>query len=269
MVSAVMGSVVSLWRYPVKSMMGEELNACEVTAEGVVGDRAYALIDTANVKIGTAKVAHKWPDLLAFRPRFVSEPRAGEPPPPVRIAFPDGTTAVSGQLDIDERLSQRFGFEVSLSTQHPAGLRLDYIGTAEPDAPIQELPVPPTGFYDLSPLHLLATGTVEHLRDLYPAGNFDTRRFRPNIVVETPADEKGFLENAWVGKTLLIGDEVRIRVFAPMIRCVMTTLPQGDLPADAGILETAAQHNAANVGVAAAVERGGVVRMGDVVRVVG
>jgi uncharacterized protein len=262
------GTVVAIHRYPVKSMMGEELDACEITAAGVVGDRAYALIDTANVKIGTAKVARKWSNLLAFSPRFVSEPRAGSPPPPVEVTFPDGTTASSDQPDIDKLLSQQFGFDITLSTQHPADLKLDYIGTTEPDAPVLEFPVPPTGFYDLSPLHLLTTGTIDHLRELYPEGNFDTRRFRPNIVVETPPGEKGFLENAWTGKSLTVGDDVGIRVFAPMIRCVMTTLAQGDLAADPGILKTAAKHNAANVGAAATVERGGMVRRGDMVRVV-
>ncbi len=92
------------------------------------------------------------------------------------------------------------------------------------------------------------------------------QRFRPNIVVRTPPGEAGFLENGWIGKTLAIGEEVRLRIFSPAIRCVMTTLPQGDLPADPGILRAAAQHNQANVGVYAVVERGGLVRMGDAAR---
>ena len=91
------------------------------------------------------------------------------------------------------------------------------------------------------------------------------RRFRPNLVVDT-AGEAGFAEDAWEGQTLAIGDAVRLSVTGPCPRCVMTTLPQGDLPPDPGILRAAAQHNRANVGVYAAVLRGGTIRRGDPVR---
>jgi uncharacterized protein YcbX len=89
------------------------------------------------------------------------------------------------------------------------------------------------------------------------------RRFRPNIVVATAPDQQGFVENDWIGRTLAIGDQVRLRITGPCPRCVMTTLPQGDLPKDAGILRTAAQNNEANVGVYADVVKSGTVRRGD------
>jgi uncharacterized protein len=98
---------------------------------------------------------------------------------------------------------------------------------------------------------------------LYPQGRFEVRRFRPNVVVETGNPEKDFVENAWIGQILAIGDTVRLSITGPCPRCVMTTLPQGDLPRDAGILRTAAQHNRANVGVYASVLQGGQVRRGD------
>jgi len=104
------------------------------------------------------------------------------------------------------------------------------------------------------------------LRELYPQGRFEVRRFRPNIVVRLGSDEKSFAENAWVGRTLSIGDEVALNVTAPCGRCVMTTLPQGDLPADPGILRAAARHNRVNVGVYTAVIRVGKIRRGDSVR---
>jgi uncharacterized protein YcbX len=85
-------------------------------------------------------------------------------------------------------------------------------------------------------------------------------------VVQLASDEKSFAENEWVNHTVIIGDEVRLNVTGPCPRCVMTTLPQGDLPRDAGILRTAAQHNHANVGIYAAVARGGTIRRGDPVR---
>ncbi len=112
----------------------------------------------------------------------------------------------------------------------------------------------------------MTTATLDRLRELYPQGRFEVRRFRPNIVVQL-ASEKGFAENTWVGGTLVIGTAVRLNITARCGRCVMTTLAQDDLPRDPGILRTAAQHNQVNVGVYAAVGRGGTIRRGDPVRV--
>ena len=126
-----------------------------------------------------------------------------------------------------------------------------------------EWELPAGTFFDLAVVHLLTTATIERLLALYPEGRFEVRRFRPNIVVATAPDQHGFVENDWVGRTLAIGDEVRLRVTGPCPRCVMITLPQGDLPKDAGILRTAAQNNQANVGVYAEVVKSGTLRRGD------
>src|SRR5215211_4483885 len=99
------GSVVTLWRYPVKSMMGEELNAADLTEHGVLGDRAYALVDRSDGKVASAKNPRKWPQLFDFRAALVDPPRTGAPVPPVRITLPDGTTVTSGQADLHELLS--------------------------------------------------------------------------------------------------------------------------------------------------------------------
>src|ERR687888_315574 len=101
-----LGSVVSLWRYPVKSMMGEELNATEVTARGLLGDRAYALVDSADGKAATAKNPRKWPHLFDCRAPPTARGRPAQPAPPVRIALPDGTTVTSDQGDVNQLLSQ-------------------------------------------------------------------------------------------------------------------------------------------------------------------
>src|SRR4029453_5777527 len=119
----------------------------------------------------------------------------------------------------------------------------------------------------ISMVHLLTTATLDRLRELYPQGRFEVRRFRPNIVVQLRSGEKDFAENAWVGHTLAIGDAVRLSITGPCGRCVMTTLAQGDLPPDPGILRTAAQHNKVSVGIFATVERGGSIHRGDAVRV--
>ena len=94
---SVLGSVVSLWRYPVKSMMGEELNAAEVTKGGLLGDRAYALIDTSDGKVATAKNPRKWPRLFDFRATLTDSPKTGVKAPPVRITLPDGAIVNSEQ----------------------------------------------------------------------------------------------------------------------------------------------------------------------------
>src|SRR5919202_626897 len=103
---SVLGSVVALWRYPIKSMMGEELNASEVTQRGLLGDRAYALVDSADGKVASAKNPRKWPQLFDFRAAFVDTPRPGAKLPPVRITLPDGTQITSEQSDVDQVLSR-------------------------------------------------------------------------------------------------------------------------------------------------------------------
>lgn len=266
----IVGPVAALWRYPVKSMMGEELSGSDITEHGLVGDRAYALIDPSSGKVASAKAPRKWGKLFEFRAAYVAQPRAGEKLPPVRITFPDGTTATSEEQNIERRLSGVFGRDVTLAMEPPAKAKYESIPVRvdpeENPEPSVDYPLP-NGFFDLGSLHLLATASLARLRELYPQGQFDVRRFRPNIVVRTPDSEVGFVENGWIGQTLAIGEEVRVRVFSPTVRCVMTTLPQSELPADPGVLRAAAQHNQANVGVYAVVVQGGTVRLGDEVRV--
>jgi len=268
----VVGSIVSLWRYPVKSMMGEELNAAEVAKGGLVGDRAYALVDNSDGKVASAKNPRKWPHLFDFRAALADAPRPGAKVPPVRITLPDGAIVGSEQPDVHQMLSEVLKREVTLSSS--PGPRTataeeywpDVEGLGHRDT-VTDFGLPDGTFFDCAFLHLLTTATLDRLRALYPQGRFEVRRFRPNIVVETAAGEKDFVENAWIGQMLAIGDAVRLSITGPCARCVMTTLPQGDLPKDAGILRTAAQHNRAHVGVYASVLQSGRVRRGDSVRV--
>ena len=265
------GSVVSLWRYPVKSMMGEELNATEITPGGLVGDRACALVDTSDGKVASAKNPRKWAQLFDFRAALADAPRASVKVPPVRITLPDGTVVSGEQPGVHQILSKALNREVTLSASSA-----QRIATAEeywPDIEgldhrdtVTDFGLPEGTFFDCAFVHLLTTATLDRLRMLYPQGRFEARRFRPNIVVRTANAEKDFVENAWIGQVLAIGDAVRLSITGPCPRCVMTTLPQGDLPKDVGILRTAAQHNRANVGVYASVLQGGKVRRGDSVR---
>jgi uncharacterized protein YcbX len=265
------GSVGSLWRYPVKSMLGEELNAVELDDRGVVGDRRFALVDSSNGKIVGAKNPRKWGNFFDFRAAFVEPPAHGDALPPVRITLPDGTTVTSDHDDLAWELSSALGREVTFADSSSSRDALaeefwpDMDGLDYRDI-VTDFELPEGTFFDTAVIHVLTTATLDRLRQLYPQGRFEVRRFRPNIVVETPADAEGFVENDWQDRTLTIGDDVRLRVTGPCSRCVMTMLAQGDLPKDPGILRAAAQHNATNVGMYASVEQGGLVRRGDPVR---
>jgi uncharacterized protein YcbX len=263
------GAVASLYRYPVKSMMGEELNATRIGAKGFQGDRVFALADAETGKIASAKNPSKWPTLFSFRATF-AEPLNGGSLPPVRITLPDGGTVSSEDQDIAARLSSSLGKPVRFLKSATATGTLeeywpDIDGLARRDVVTDEA-MPAATFFDLGMIHLLTTATLDSYRALYPEGRFEPRRFRPNLVIQTAPDFKGFPENEWDEKILAIGSEVKIKITGPCGRCVMTTLPQGDLPKDTGILKSAARHNQARVGAYASVLQGGVIRAGDLVQ---
>jgi uncharacterized protein YcbX len=195
--------------------------------------------------------------------------------PAVRLTLPDGTVVTSEHPDLAQILSDALGREVAFAEAYHGGASSSQAEEYWPDMEglehrdtVTEWDLPPGTFFDLAVVHVLTTGTIERLRALYPGGRFEVRRFRPNIVVATDPEEQGFVENDWIGHTLAIGDDVRLRITGGCPRCVMTTLPQADLPRDPGILRTAAQHNDANVGVYADVLTGGTTRRGDPVRLV-
>src|SRR5437667_1552374 len=247
------GSVVSLWQYPVKSMMGEELNATEVTERGLLGDRAYALVDSSDGKAATAKNPRKWPRLFDFRATFIEPVRPAAQLPPFRITLPDGTTLISDQGGLDQILSKALDREVTFrAAPHGAVNAEEYwpdIEGLDHRDTVTDFTLPEGTFFDVAMVHLLTTATLDRLRELYPQGRFEVRRFRPNIVVQLASDEKGFAENSWVGHTLAIGTAVHLNIIGPCGRCVMTTLGQGALTRDPGILRTAPQHNHVTGGV--------------------
>jgi hypothetical protein len=277
------GAVVSLRRYPVKSMMGEELNTAHLREYGLSGDRVYGLLDRSDGKVATAKNPRKWPTLFAFRATFIEPPGSGSAGPSLRITLPDGRVVTSEQSDLDQILSKALNREVTLAAAERArvpgvqsSLPAAWTGKAEeywPDIEgldhrdtVTHFLLPTGTFFDCATIHLLTTATLNQLCSFYPEGRFEVPRFRPNIVVEPGGGEPGFVENSWIGRTLAIGDEVRLSITGPCGRCVMTTLAQGDLPKDSSILRTAVTHNQAHVGVYAAVVRGGTLHRGDPVR---
>jgi uncharacterized protein len=264
------GKVVSLWRYPVKSMMGEELNSSYITERGLIGDRTYALIDNQTGKVISAKNPAKWRKLFDFRAAFIDSLQTADNIPNVRITFPDGSQIFSDQEEIDHLLSKILGREVSLmkATMDKPGYEEywpDVEGIAHRELVTDEI-MPSKTFFDIAVIHILTSSTINRFRELYPEGRFEVRRFRPNIVIESSLMEKDFIENSWVDKKLTVGEEIVLRVIAPCTRCVMITLPQGDLPNDLGILRTVAKYNQVHAGVYASVEQGGIVRRGDLVQ---
>ncbi|HSB10869.1 MAG TPA: MOSC N-terminal beta barrel domain-containing protein [Blastocatellia bacterium] len=265
--SGIVGTVAALWRFPVKSMSGEQLEQVELTGRGLVGDRAYALIDAETGKVVSAKSVRLFPDVLACQAAFAQPPRSGSEPPPVRITLPDGTTVTSDAGDFERALSAYFRREVRLARAAPDDFTIDQyhpdVEGADPaghrDKVVEQKlgsaffaeaglasPVPAGAFFDLFPVSLLTTSTLERLNELRPESRFDQRRFRMNVIVG--ALEPGFVENGWIGRELAIGDGVRLSVALSDPRCVMTTLAQGDLPADTGVLRTLVQHNKVQVG---------------------
>jgi MOSC domain-containing protein len=291
-----MMTVASLWRYPVKSMQGERLDGAVLTLSGVVGDRAYAVVDDATGKVASAKHPRKWARLLDCAARFVTAPQAGDPPPPVRIALPGGDEVTSDDPAVDGRLTEVLGRPVRLVSVAPERPTLeemwpDIDGLApaefieatavagdEEDETVSDitmgLAAPPGTFFDLSSLHLITTSTLDRLTALAPDSRFDVRRYRPNVVVGT--DDEGFVENAWPGRTVRIGDDAEAAVDLATMRCVMTTLAQDDLPNDRATLRAIARHNRIEIpgfghwacaGVYARVTHAGAVRVGDEVAV--
>ncbi len=249
--------------------MGEELDASYVNERGLIGDRAFALVDQVTGKVASAKNPRKWGKLFDFRASFVEPPRVSDKMPAVRITLPDGKSISSDQEGVDGLLSQALGARIRLmaaSFEKPSYEEYwpDIEGLANREKVTDEI-MPPRTFFDLATIHLLTTATIDRLREFYPEGRFEARRFRPNIVVEPSPSVKDFVENGWVGRILRIGGEVRLRITKPCTRCVMTTLAQGDLPRDLGILRTAALFNQVNVGVYASVERSGSIKRGDLI----
>ncbi|MDH3504299.1 MAG: MOSC domain-containing protein [Nitrospirota bacterium] len=277
------GMVQFLWRYPVKSMRGETLSFAQVNAYGLVGDRVYAILDGADGKVATAKNPKKWPNFFAFQASLMEPVSDNEMVPRVRITFPDGTMVISEQKDLSQVLSKALNREVTLAvteggrvTGVQSTMPASWVAQSEeywPDIEgrdkrdtVTDFSLPTGTFFDGAMVHLLTTATLNRLRDAYPEGLFDAPRFRPNLVVEPGGDEQGFIENDWIGHTLDIGEQVRLKITGSCGRCVMTTLAQGDLPKDTGILRTAVQYNHGNVGVYASVAQGGTIRCGDRVR---
>jgi len=274
-------TVATLWRYPVKSMMGEEINGAEITAQGLLGDRAFALIDRETGKVVSAKNPKKWPSMFDFRASY-TQPLNDGSLPSIWITLPNGTVLASNDPNINQKLSDFLGRLVTLQSQAPPEAQLEQYWPefeGEENEISQEGVAggaPQGSFFDYAALHLLTTNSLAAMQSHYPLGRFEAKRFRPNIVLDC-LDQTGFVENDWVGKTIQIGDSLQLQVTDPCPRCVMTTLAQGDLPRDPGIFKNGINTNQPlvsfagkalpSVGVYARVVSPGWVKRGDLVTI--
>jgi uncharacterized protein YcbX len=267
-----------LYRYPVKSMLGEAVIAVSVTEGGLCGDRVYAVLDETGA-VGSAKHPRKWGALLRCRSRL---DESGV----VRVVLPDGTAVSVEDPDLDLRLSKLLGRQVFVSAAVPEHGRLEravpaYEGGV-PEVMRESAAVDDTGesittgsvapgtFFDFGQVHLVTTAALARMRTVYPAGDFDARRFRPNLVVDTHGGQ-GFPEDAWLGSRLRVG-EALFRVVVPTPRCVIPTLGHDELPPDPGIMRAVARDHRIPVfdlgrlsclGVYLDVLEAGTVRVGD------
>jgi uncharacterized protein YcbX len=270
--------VAQLWRYPVKSMIGGEVDAAEFGPDGMVGDRTWAVRDEER---GGIRGAKKIGELMRFAARDTGD--GG-----VEIATPAGDLIRTSDADANERLSAALGHRVTLWPLQPAD-QLEHYRRGRPDSddPITELrqvfgreadepfpdfsilefESPPGTYLDAFPVMVMTTSALRSMAEALPDSVIDVKRFRPTLVVDT-GDEPGHPEFSWVGRQVRIG-EVVLDVPAACPRCVMVTREvTPDVPGDRAVLRHIVRELDQNVGVYANVLQGGTVRAGDTVELI-
>jgi uncharacterized protein YcbX len=272
-------TVSQLWRYPVKSMVGEQVDSAHLVAAGLEGDRAWAVRDEVR---GGIRGAKKIGALMQLSARSID---GGQ----VEITLPDGSVVVSSDPSVHARVSAALDHQVTLWPLQPAA-DLDHYRRGAPDSDdlmvelnsifgrengeplpdfsifppeIMEFESPPGTYLDAFPLLIMTTSSLRALQASLPDAAIDVRRFRPNIVLDVDAD--GHPEFGWSGQALHIGSAV-VRVVAPCPRCVMVTRPTAGLPEDRSVLRTIVRELDQNLGIYATIEKMGEVRLGDSVR---
>ena len=275
--------VDQIWRYPVKSMLGARVEQAELAANGVVGDRLWALRDEVRGAIASAR---KVAGISRLAATYAGAGR-------VTIALPDGSIVSSDDADADVRLSRAVDHPVTLWGLQPAS-NTDHYRRGRPDnadvmtelrtifgrlddEPLPDLSIfppemaefeyPPGNYFDCYPLMIMTTSALRSIREALPGAAIDERRFRPSLVIDT-ADALGHPEFGWIGRRLRIGmTEVQIGSGCP--RCVTVTREFcDDLPADRSVLRHVIRELDQNLGVYATVVNGGRIETGDSVGLV-
>lgn len=278
-----LGTVSEIYRYPVKSMMGESLETATLGEKGIPGDRAWAVRDEARGGIQGAK---KIPALMSCTARYVESPDSGDARIP-EIELPNGDVFRASAPDAGKRVGKAVGHNVTLWPLVPAEDFAHY-RRGQPDNPdlVQELraifgraldePLPDIGkfppelieygsplgtYFDVYPIMPLSEQSLDSLAAAAPESRVDVRRFRPNLLVRAQGAGR-FPEQEWIGQRLRIGDAV-LSITMECPRCVMTTHSFADLPQDPGIMRRLVKEAEGNLGVYATIEATGEIQRGD------
>jgi MOSC domain-containing protein len=279
------GTVKEIWRYPVKSMKGERLARSTVGTLGIPADRGWALRDE---KAGEVRGAKKLVGLMKCAAKYLEEPAASQIPH-AEITLPGGERlSTTDTAAVNKKLSAFLGRTVTIWPIQPTE-RTDFYLRAAPEGgdmmselreifgrlPGEPLPdlssVPPEimqytsplgTYFDVYPLHLMTTASLDELARHTPGSTIDVRRFRPNILIESPRGTAGFVDAKWAGRIVVIG-ETRIKIEMPCMRCVMPTLEQESLPKDPRVLRAIVRDANQNLGSYATVARGGEIEVGQ------
>jgi len=243
--------VVELWRHPVKSLQGEPLAEAAIEDSGLLGDRKWGLVD---VETGMVLTARRVPSLLLASARLTSTG--------VEIAFPDGEVLTAPSSEADDVLSKWIGRRVSIvhAESMNAGIGEFFADATDDNSKVVSWTMPAGRFVDALPLLVVTTASLRKGRVLHPDGAWETRRFRPNIVIDV--DDEGWVEDQWCGHAVHIGTAV-VRPVVPCERCTMVTRAQPGLDRDLDVFKTLARHHSATFGVWTAVQASGTVRVGD------
>lgn len=248
--------IIEIWRYPVKSMLGEKLDQASVGPGGIQGDRQWAVVDAES---GVSLSAKRYADLLRCRART----RDGE----VIVSLPDRREYAAGSAEVARGLSDLLGRQVTTRSAEATETIQHEFPTAVTEGEGEPfLYFPETkAFFDCAPLQLLTTGTLAELQRLLPASMIHPVRFRPNFLIETK--ETGFVENNWVNDDVILGS-LMCQVYDDTRRCIMVALGQGDLSRDTEIIRAILKCNEGRTGVALKTLDSGMVQCGARVEVV-
>ncbi len=248
--------LAEIWRYPVKSLQGETVPEAVLDGTGVAGDRCWGVRDESTGKILTGR---REPRLLLAAATLSDD---GEPD----IVLPSGVRCHGRGAETDAALSGWLERSVTLAGALGApGGEAEFFADATDDASEAiGWTMPPGRFVDALPLLMLTTASLRSGAAVHPGGDWDVRRFRPNLLVDV--DAEGWVEDGWCGHTVHVGS-VALAPRLPCVRCTMVTRPQPDIVRDLDIYRTIARHHDGNLGVWTEVLTPGSVVVGDAVAV--
>jgi uncharacterized protein len=258
---SVVGKIDSLWRYPVKSMRGEELEEAFVGFSGVYGDRLFAFRSSAGPKGFPYLTGREQEEMLLYRPRFRHPDRAAKPPnlSEAESMAPGINPLSADAADLAVDVETPSGEVLGVNDPTLIGLLKKRIG----DELVLTLLRSERAMTDCRPISMFSVQTARQLGDEIGA-TIDKRRFRANIYMDLGSDA-GFAEDAYIGRTLRIGPKVVVSVLERDPRCKMITLDPETAQPNAQLLRTVNQTHDNKAGVYGAVLVEGAIQRGDLI----